>query len=145
MVRAIVLERATTPLLHVKEVESPLDGEAAVTSIIAAAWEHGTTWIVVGVGTLSDRFFDLRTGVAGAIVQRLVNYRLHLAILGDVERYRSASTAFAAFIMEANRGGQLWFVADLGELERRLAERHKGERATPGTGRAGRPASGPRW
>lgn len=121
MLRTTVLELPTTRLLHVEEVGSPIDGEAAVTSIITAAWEYDTTWIVVAADALSDRFFDLRTGAAGAIVQRLINYRLHLAILGDVERYRAASTAFAAFSVEANRGGQLWFVTDLEELERRLS------------------------
>jgi hypothetical protein len=121
MLRTTVLELATTRLLHVEALESPIDGEAAVTPIITAAWEHDTTWIVVGADALSERFFDLRTGTAGAIVQRLVNYRLHLAIVGDVDGHRAASTAFAAFSVEANRGGQLWFVADLEELERRLS------------------------
>lgn len=121
MLRTTVLELAATRLLHVQELESPIDGEAAVTPIITAAWEHDTTWIALAADALGDAFFDLRTGAAGAIVQRLVNYRLHLAILGDVERHRAASTAFAAFSVEANRGGQLWFVADLEELERRLS------------------------
>ncbi|HET7646707.1 MAG TPA: DUF4180 domain-containing protein, partial [Candidatus Limnocylindria bacterium] len=75
MLRTTVLELATTRLLHVEALESPIDGEAAVTPIITAAWEHDTTWIVVGADALSERFFDLRTGTAGAIVQRLVNYR----------------------------------------------------------------------
>ncbi len=123
MLRTTVLEQGTIRLLHVQELESPIDGEAAITPLITAAWEHDTTWIVVGAEALSEAFFELRTGVAGAIVQRLVNYRLHLAILGDVERHKAASTAFAAFSLEANRGGRLWFARDLDELERRLAER----------------------
>ena len=52
-----------------------------------------------------------------------MQYRRRLVILGDICAYRSGSSAFAAFVSEANHGDDLWFVADHAELARRL-ERH---------------------
>ena len=68
-------------------------------------------------------FFDLRTGLAGAVLQKLVNYHLRVAIVGDVTREVAASKAFADFVTESNRGGHVWFVRDEAELEARLAAR----------------------
>ena len=64
-------------------------------------------------------FFDLRTGVAGDITQKFVNYHLKVAIVGDFEKY--SSKALADFIREANQGKQLFFTASVSEALARLA------------------------
>ncbi|HEY0688089.1 MAG TPA: DUF4180 domain-containing protein, partial [Kribbella sp.] len=65
-------------------------------------------------------FFQLRTGVAGAIVQKFVQYRTGLAVVGDIAAYLAASDTFQDWVRETNRGRHIWFVADLAELEQRL-------------------------
>jgi hypothetical protein len=50
-----------------------------------------------------------------------VQYRRRLVIAGDISTYVAASSAFAAFVAEANRGEDIWFVADLAELDSRMA------------------------
>ncbi len=42
---------------------------------------------------LDPEFFVLRSGVAGAFVQKLVQYRLRLAIVGDITARIEASDA----------------------------------------------------
>jgi hypothetical protein len=75
--------------------------------------------VVVPVERLEPAFFDLRTGVAGDIVQAFVTYQLRLVVLGPLPPVATSSRAFAAFVAEANRGTQLWFVDSVAELERR--------------------------
>ena len=55
-------------------------------------------------------FFDLRTGMAGEVLQKYVNYRMKLAIVGNFENYQSDS--LNAFIVECNRGNSIFFVAN---------------------------------
>lgn len=78
-------------------------------------------WIALPVARLDPGFFSLRSGVAGEVVQKLTNYRLRLAVLGDVAPLTEASTALRDWVREVNRGTTVWFVADLDELAGRLA------------------------
>jgi hypothetical protein len=92
----------------------------AVDLIAKAHYDHEAQWVVLGVDQLPADFFQLRTGVAGAIVQKFVNYRMRLAIVGDVPAQVADSEPVRDWIREANRGRDLWFVPDLAALEERL-------------------------
>src|SRR5690606_20851473 len=59
----------------------PLRAEADVMDLIAAGWEHDVTRAVIGEQALTDEFFQLRTGLAGIALQKLVNYRFRTAII----------------------------------------------------------------
>jgi hypothetical protein len=98
----------------------PLRGADDALDLISAAWEAGATWVAVPAHRLHDDFFRLRTGVAGEMAQKFVNYRLGLAIVGDVSRHATAGSAFQSWVHESNRGAHLWFVDDLAELAARL-------------------------
>lgn len=69
---------------------------------------------------LSDDFFVLRTGLAGAITQKFVNYHQRLAVVGDLSAKLAESNALRSWVEESNRGRHLWFVATLQELNDRL-------------------------
>lgn len=91
--------------------------------LIGVALAEGAVWVAIPVGRISDEFFTLRTGLAGDIAQKFVNYQLGLAIVGDASAQVAASESFAALVAETNRGRQLWFVADEEELIERLGGR----------------------
>jgi hypothetical protein len=57
--------------------------------ILADAGYNGNTGIIVHSATLSSDFFDLRTGLAGKILQKFSNYRMKLAIIGDFKELKS--------------------------------------------------------
>jgi len=80
----------------------------------------GADVIVIPVERLDEDFFRLRTGVAGEMIQKFVTYRKRVAIVGDVSAHVAGSKSFHDFVYEANRGRDLWFVADRAELETRL-------------------------
>ncbi|MFG1703080.1 DUF4180 domain-containing protein [Nonomuraea sp. M3C6] len=91
--------------------------------LIGEAGATGATWVAVPAERFHEDFFVLRTGVAGEIAQKFVNYRVGLAVVGDISRFTAASTALSAWVLESNRGGHIWFVRDLEELAARWSAR----------------------
>jgi hypothetical protein len=90
--------------------------------LMSAAAEQRAAMIVIPTERLGDDFFDLRTRIAGEIMQKFAMYGARVAIVGDISSRISASKSLAALIVESNRGKDLWFVENLQELAKRLAE-----------------------
>jgi fructokinase len=107
----------------VAAADGPPVGATTVLDLVGDALGRAAEWIVLPVARLDPDFFSLRSGVAGDVVQKLANYRLRLAVLGDIASLTDASTALRDWVREANRGSTVWFVADLDELAGRLAGR----------------------
>src|SRR6185437_16642257 len=78
--------------------------------LMSEASEQRALWIVIPEARLGDDFFELRTRVAGEIVQKFAMYGAKVAIVGDISRRIATSQSLAAFVAEANRGESLWFV-----------------------------------
>ncbi|MFF1279839.1 DUF4180 domain-containing protein [Streptomyces sp. NPDC058299] len=97
-----------------------LDGESAALDLIGDAYGHDVQLVALPVERIADDFFRLRSGVAGAVVQKFVSYQLRLAVLGDISGHVANSTALRDFVYECNQGRQLWFLADAAELDTRL-------------------------
>lgn len=87
-------------------VATPQDG----LDLIGNAWYLGAEHVLIAAEHLHPDFFDLRTGLAGEVLQKASNYRMRLTIIGDFEGVTSRS--LQAFIAESNRGGLVAFVAD---------------------------------
>jgi hypothetical protein len=108
-------------VLHCAPDGPVLANDRDAADVVGAAISHRATLIGIPVARLTDGFFTLRTRIAGEIVGKLVNYRLRVAIIGDIADHLAASSALRDWVTESNRGRQLWFVTDLAELDRRLA------------------------
>lgn len=91
----------------------------ALDHLISGAFQHAEV-VAVPAGRLDDAFFDLSTGLAGAIMQKFVNYRLRLVVVGDIAHHLRASAALPDLVRESNGGRHIWFVADLDDLAARL-------------------------
>jgi hypothetical protein len=89
--------------------------------LIGATHESQADWIALPVACLDPSFFQLRTGFAGEFMQKLVNYGLRLAIVGDISDHTAESKALGDFVYESNRRGPTWFVDDMASLLERLA------------------------
>jgi uncharacterized protein DUF4180 len=89
--------------------------------LIGKTFENRATLIVIPVECLDDEFFQLKTRIAGELIQKFVQYRRRLVILGDISGFLAESSALRAFVAESNRGKDVWFVASLHDLEERLA------------------------
>lgn len=95
----------------------PLDSEQAFLDLLGETWGHEIDWIAVPVARLGPDFLRLRTGLAGAILQKAVNYGMGLAIVGDISGAVAASAPLADFVRESNEGRHVRFTPDLETLE----------------------------
>ncbi|HEY1574212.1 MAG TPA: DUF4180 domain-containing protein [Pseudonocardiaceae bacterium] len=101
----------------------PVASEQDAVDLVGSLYGSRVSLVALPVSRLPASFFSLRSGVAGAILQKLANYRIRLAVVGDVESYLAGSEALRAYVVEADRGRDVWFVTSVSELEGRLAER----------------------
>ncbi|WP_338694839.1 DUF4180 domain-containing protein [Streptomyces sp. Q6] len=115
-------ELAGVPVLFCSSHGPKLDSERAALDLIGDAGYQGAAWVAVPAERCGEEFFRLRTRVAGDVAQKFVNYRMGLAVLGDITAETAAGTALRDFVRESNRGRALWFLADAAALEARLVE-----------------------
>lgn len=94
-----------------------------VASLLGDIISTGATHVAIPTSRLPATFFDLRTRIAGNLIQTFVNYRIPVAIIGDISPHTTSSEPLAAWVRESNRRRDLWFVPDLNSLARRLSER----------------------
>lgn len=74
---------------------------------------QGFDKVILHAKNISPEFFDLKTGLAGEVLQKFSTYRIRLAIVGDFSAYPSKS--LRNFIFESNQGKQVNFVSTLTE------------------------------
>ena len=77
---------------------------------------RGASWVAVDESRVAPAFFDLKSGIAGDVLQKFVNYRMKLAILGDISRYTDQSESLKALVRESNRGRDVAFLPNLDAL-----------------------------
>lgn len=110
-------------VLHLEAEGEPISTSDDASDLVGTAWSHNANLIAVPVERLDSEFFRLRSGIAGEITQKLVNYRLRLAVVGDITEHIKASGALRDYVWESNGGDQVWFVDDEAALSEKLAQR----------------------
>lgn len=94
------------------------DAQSALDLMATVRYECGCDKIVVNKLNVCDDLFDLKTGIAGEILQKYTNYRMKIAIVGDFSIYGSKS--LKDFIYECNKGNDILFLATEEEAVDRL-------------------------
>ena len=79
-----------------------LSDEQEALDIAAYCWEKETENLLLNHANLPDKFFNLRTGLAGAVLQKFSNYRIRAAAVVDPVKI---SGKFSELVRELNRGG----------------------------------------
>lgn len=79
---------------------------------------QGFDKVILHEKNITPDFFDLKTGIAGEILQKFSNYRVRLAIVGDFSAYQSKS--IRDFIFESNKRRHINFVGSIAEAVERL-------------------------
>lgn len=96
-------------------IANPEDG----LDLLGTLYFQGFDKILLHEKNITPDFFDLKTGIAGEILQKFSTYRVRLAIIGDFRAYQSKS--FKDFMLESNRLGQINFVESLAEAIEKLS------------------------
>jgi len=94
------------------------DAQSALDLIATAQYETGCDKLILSKACLAEDFFVLSTGVAGAVLQKFVNYRKKVAIIGDYSGY--TSKPLQDFIYESNKGNSIYFLPDVQQAVRKL-------------------------
>ncbi len=97
----------------IKDVQSALDLIATV------GFETGCYRIVINKSSICEEFFDLKTKLAGEILQKFINYHVKIAIVGDFSVYTSKS--LRDFIYESNMGKDIFFLPDVEQAIKKLS------------------------
>lgn len=71
---------------------------------------NGADAIILRSDNINPEFFNLKTGLAGEILQKFSNYACKLGIVGNFVKY--SSNSLVSFIIESNKNGQIVFVKD---------------------------------
>ena len=79
--------------------------------IVSASYLEACAGLVLFKESLPERFFDLKTGFAGEVLQKFSNYRFRLAVVGDFSQV--ASKSLKDFIYESNNGRLVFFKSDI--------------------------------
>jgi len=69
---------------------------------------HDCHKMIINKEAFTEDFFDLKSKIAGDILQKYTNYKVKLAIVGDFSGYQSKS--LRDFIRESNAGNQVLFL-----------------------------------
>lgn len=101
------------PQLVVNSLEDALD-------LLGNIYYQGFDRLVLHEHQLTEAFFDLKTKLAGDILQKFSNYRVRLAIVGQFEKYNSER--LKEFIRESNSGNLIYFSETLEESLNKLSQ-----------------------
>ncbi|MES2810086.1 MAG: DUF4180 domain-containing protein [Bacteroidota bacterium] len=75
---------------------------------------QGFDAIIIKATQLAASFFELKTGLAGDVLQKFSNRRVRLAIIGDFNNVESKS--LRDFIFESNKGNLVTFAPSVTEV-----------------------------
>ncbi|MDR0270527.1 DUF4180 domain-containing protein [Paenibacillus sp.] len=98
----------------ITNVQSALDLMATV------SYEVGSNRIILNKSAVCEDFFDLKTCLAGEILQKFINYQTKIAIIGDFSTYSSKS--LKDFIYESNNGKDIFFLSDEDQAIEKLSK-----------------------
>lgn len=86
-----------------------VDEQGAKDVLADVGFTYGCNKLIIPKECFSEAFFDLKTGLLGAALQKFVTYHMVLAIVGDFSQYTSKS--FRDFMFESNNGRHVFFLA----------------------------------
>ena len=112
-INGVAIAEIISDSIIINETQDALD-------IMAESNYMGSWKIIMHEKNIIAGFFDLKTGLAGEILQKFSTYNVQLAIVGDFTKYSGKS--LKDFIYESNKYGRINFVNSVDEAKARLAK-----------------------
>lgn len=97
-----VMEKNHKTYIELASADTPIPSEQDVTDLVGACLENKTSLVMLHAEALSDDFLKLRTGLAGIVLQKLINYRIRAAAV-ITDEYKIQGK-FKELLAESNRG-----------------------------------------
>ena len=108
-----------SPIAEVHADSIIINNTGDATDLIGNLYFQGFEKVILHELNIDPAFFDLKSGMAGEILQKFTNYRMKLAIVGDFSKFNSKS--LKDFIFESNNQKQINFVATVEEALQTLS------------------------
>lgn len=77
-------------------------------NLLGNVYYQGFDKIIIHEKNITPDFFDLKTKIAGDVLQKFTQYQMPITIVGDFSKFMSKS--LHDFIYESNKGKQVNFV-----------------------------------
>lgn len=110
-IKGVQIAELISDEIVIKETQDAVD-------IMGEVFFQGAKSIIFHEAQLIPDFFDLKTCIAGDILQKFSTYQMQLAIVGDFSKYTSKS--LKDFIYESNNQGRIFFVSSKEEAMEKL-------------------------
>lgn len=88
--------------------------------LVADLSYQGFDKIIIHERNIIPAFFDLKTGIAGDVLQKFSNYRVRLVIVGGFSKY--PGTSIRDFIYESNKGKLVNFLDSVDKAVEKLSK-----------------------
>jgi hypothetical protein len=96
-----------------------IENEKDAVELVGLCIENNATRILLHSDNLPAAFFDLKSGLAGMILQKLANYQMKAAVVLPMNPSKGR---FGDFVAETNRGKTFRVFQDRNEAERWLLD-----------------------
>lgn len=104
----------------ISDEELITDVQSALDLMATVRYEANSDRIMINKSAVCEDFFDLKTRLAGEILQKFINYQTKIAIIGDFSTYSSKS--LKDFIYECNNGKDIFFLPDEDQAIEKLSK-----------------------
>ena len=110
---SITIAEILSERVEINDAQDALD-------LMANCSYQGANCIIINEENLTPDFFDLKTRLAGDILQKFSNYNMKLAIVGNFSKFTSKS--LKDFIFESNKIGRIIFVGNKVDVLKRFTK-----------------------
>lgn len=101
--------------IEVVSMSNSLNNENDILDLISLCWEHEANLLLIHYEVFSEDFFNLKTKVAGNIIQKLINYNIKSAALIPEEIMNKGR--FREMALETNKGNHFRMYESKDEAE----------------------------
>ncbi len=101
--------------IDLTESQSKINLESDLNELLSLCYYHNSNNILLSEKNLSDEFFNLRSGLAGAAMQKFANYQVKVAIL--LPSKAQHSERFRELMYEMSRSNHFRFYDNQEEAE----------------------------
>ncbi len=111
-------EKDGQPYIECRPDGGRIENEQDAVDLVGICGEEGTQRLMLYAENLTDAFFDLKTGVAGAILLKFAIYQLIVAAV--LSPQQGTQGKFHEMVLETNRGRQFRVFHDRQQAEQWL-------------------------
>lgn len=102
-----ILEHSGVAYARRFQPDAPIAKVQTALDFIADAGQQEISRVLFHESDFAPAFYDLKTGLAGEILQKFSNYQVKAALVGEYKNL--PGPRFREFMLESNRGNQLRF------------------------------------